>query len=358
MVSKVRTNRNRGGGATVVVGGAGAVGGHVARILSRQGGAGQLLLVGRSAAAERLAATLPRARDARLNLHEPQTWEPVLARAGAVIIAVDAPPAFAGACVDRGLVVVDVSAAPGQVGALAELDKTARTTGARGRYAVGLAPGVLTAAALDLIQGLPATPHTLRLTVELHLLDEYGPDALKWTAQAVHPPGHLPLPGLDAAHAAFADVDLLTADLPGLHVEAFVRLLPRPAGLVLRAHAQWPPLQKLAQRTGAPNVLTTLLQPLPREPRPFRLTVEATAANSRQSRTVTGHGQALTTAAAACTALQQAQTSQPGMQPLHRTLSFPDLSSDLRRRGATLTVTDRETTPPGGSRRPANEETP
>lgn len=283
--------------------------------------------------AEAAARNLQAARGVQLDLEDEPTWEPALAGVGSVLVCAESDQRFARACLKRGLTYVDITPTPESVRALLDLDEVARRGGGRGRAGVGLAPGLSTALTRDLLRGHDATSVTQ--IVELHVLDEYGALAQAWSNEALDRlVGDARRPSLDSVPARFPDGELLAPHLGGAKLTTFMRLLPRPSGVLLRPIARWQRLRDLAERISSSSA-----QLAGQGPRRCAVEVEV-----RRDGVVVaqgglrGRGQARGTAAVAVVALEDAEGGAEGVVPLYEAVELEEM---LRRARALGAVVDR-----------------
>lgn len=318
--------------ACLLVGGYGVVGKLVADLLDGTVPGRELVIAGRDPRrAQAVAGALRDGRGVRLDLEEDSTWEPALAGVGSVLVFAESDQRFARACIERGLTYVDVTPTPKSVRALLGLDEIARRCGSRARVGVGLAPGLSTALTLELLRGRDATEVTQ--IVELHVLDEYGALAQAWSNEAVDRLGAgARRPSLDAVPARFADAELLAPHLGEARLTTFMRLLPRPSGILMRPVARWRRLRGLAAGAGTGSGR------LPgQRPRPCAIEVVIRRNGVVVARGgLRGSGQARGTAAVAMVALEDAEVGEVGVVPLYEAIGLEETLRRARAIGATF----------------------
>jgi hypothetical protein len=218
------------------------------------------------------------------------------------------------------------------VRALLSLDEKARRGGEHGRVGAGAAPGLSTALTVELAAGRSASSVTQ--IIDLHIADEYGPEARAWSNQAAQRlSAGQRRPSVDAVPSRFADRELLASYLDGAEVTTFVRLLPRPSGVFLRLVARSARVRRLVERPGAERPLAFVKQ----RPRRFALSVQVrdgkrVVAEARLS----GQGQARVTAAMAVLALEDAEAGAAGVAPLHESMSSSQMIAGLERLGVAI----------------------
>ena len=171
-------------GTVVVVGGTGAVGRELATLLA--GGPHEVVVVGRRGdRAAAVAAGVARRRGGRVSARRADVDDPADRRAavaGATVVVTCVERSnveVAGAALDEGAHVVDVSASASVLDGLAGLDGLARWHGRTVALSVGLAPGLtnlLARACVDRLAGAEAVD----VTVLVGLGEHHGADAVRW----------------------------------------------------------------------------------------------------------------------------------------------------------------------------------
>jgi len=166
--------------SVLVLGGYGAVGMHVSRLLAE---AGRSVLVGGRdlPRAERLAKSLPMADAAQTDVAVPDSLAAVLARAAMVVNCTGSEdPLLARTVLNSGVDFVDISAATAYLDALSSLHDEATALNARLLVGVGLAPGLSTLLAAGLHRDASA-PGSIDITCLLGVGEEAGAASRQWT---------------------------------------------------------------------------------------------------------------------------------------------------------------------------------
>lgn len=173
-------------GRIVVIGGYGAVGRAVAATLA-PAFPGSVVIAGRHGGrawecARGLGAGV---RAARVDATRADDVDRALAGAGVVVMCVEAGNReVAGACLRRGIDLVDVSATATVLAGIARLDGDARSSGASAVLSVGLAPGVTNLLARRVVGRLPEAAR-VDLTLGLGLGDDHGSDSRRWVVRGL-----------------------------------------------------------------------------------------------------------------------------------------------------------------------------
>ncbi len=168
------------GRRAVVLGGYGAVGREVVRLLAD--GGRQVVVAGRDESrANVLAATLAGARGASVDISRPGSLHEVVSRGDVVINCTGVESvALARSVIESGAHYVDISASQDHLVALASLDEAATARGGAVLCSVGLSPGLTNLLAVDLHRRHPGG-QPIDVTVLLGLGDDYGDASRAWT---------------------------------------------------------------------------------------------------------------------------------------------------------------------------------
>jgi hypothetical protein len=168
------------GRRTVVLGGYGAVGREVVRLLANADR--QVLVAGRDESrASAVATSFAGAAPASVDVSRPDSLHNVVARDDLVINCTGLENvALARSAVEAEAHYVDISASQDYLAALAALDQTAIAHGRTILCSVGLAPGLTNLLAADLHRRYPGV-QPIDVTCLLGLGDEYGDASRAWT---------------------------------------------------------------------------------------------------------------------------------------------------------------------------------
>ncbi|WP_423747134.1 saccharopine dehydrogenase NADP-binding domain-containing protein (plasmid) [Haladaptatus sp. SPP-AMP-3] len=171
-------------GDVLVVGGYGAVGRVVSTRLVADA-PGRVVAAGRTAEkAKRFAASVEGLRPGVADTDAPETFDDVLDGVSTVVVCLDqGGPAFAAACLERGIDYVDVSPTDTHLREIEALDNMARETGASGVLSVGLSPGMTNLFVAE-SAGALETVDRADITLLLGVGESFGPDSLEWTVGA------------------------------------------------------------------------------------------------------------------------------------------------------------------------------
>lgn len=319
-----------------VLGGSGDVGARVVDLLLAQDPDTEVLVVGRRLEpARRVAARSPRCRAVTADATDPASWAPLLDAHG-VVSTVEPPGVdLATACIERGRDWVDLTATPARITALLALDELARAHGARVRVGVGVAPGLTGLLAAQVLASAPEADEVW-VTTRLHLLDDHGPAAASWSADALRP-SEGPRPDPAAAAADFADRVLLARQHPGVTTRTFLHMDPTIVGRTMAMAAARANTRRMV-RWLVDGPAGGLSERLPRRARPFSVTVEARRHRQRIQRArLIGRGQSRTTAAVGVLALPGADDTA-GAHALEETTDLATIRSGLSALGIVVTL--------------------
>lgn len=174
----------------LIVGGYGNVGKRIARLLADELGS-RLLVGGRNKSrAERCAADLKTAAQARrIDVTQPATFNEALQGVAMVIMCLDtADLKFAHACVVRGVHWIDITASSDVVERLGFMQDLAAAHGVTILSSVGLAPGITNL----LAKACAMASHRELLKIDIHILfglgDHHGKAAVAWMVNRFHRP--------------------------------------------------------------------------------------------------------------------------------------------------------------------------
>ena len=168
------------GRRVVVLGGYGAVGREVVRLLGD--GSRQILIAGRDEPrAGALATTIAGAVAAAIDLSRPNSLREIVSRDDLVVNCTGMEDiALARNVIESEAHYLDISASQGHLAALAALDETAVAHRRTILCSVGLAPGLTNLLAADLHRRYPGT-RPIEVTALLGLGDDYGAASQAWT---------------------------------------------------------------------------------------------------------------------------------------------------------------------------------
>lgn len=334
--------------STLVIGGTGAVGRHLAPILASQG---QAVLVasrnlrGAVDVADQVEGATPIVMDTHAkDLVLPENVELVIDCSGTDQTTVASATARAGADL------IDISASTTHIERVAELQSLFAELGQRCLIGVGLAPGLSTMLAASIHD--PDHPLPISIHGILDTRDEHGPGSADFTLSKVGTDfadpatgrrirnfGNLQRPALPAgfgrrlvAQADFPDQHILTNEL-AVPVVTTYGFTSTATTLLFAAASRLP---------GGPSALTRVSNSLPRPTGsgPWLITAVTAAATAW----ATGVGQAKGTAVLASLAaahLATVDTIEPGITYLHKTLVLdPETLAALSAHGIAV-ATDR-----------------
>ncbi|UGT52559.1 NAD-dependent epimerase/dehydratase family protein [Nocardia asteroides] len=303
--------------SVLVLGGYGAVGAHLVRLLRAQDI--PVITAGRD----------PARADRVVDLTEPERVGEALAGVATVVNCAGTEDIrLAEACADRGIVFVEISATTEYVRALEHVDGPVV-------LGVGLAPGLTTLLAVDLLardrapvdimiglgsgeqHGAAATAWTYRLLGQ-RFADADGTRIRNFTEPARFPiPSPAGYPRFPALRADFADQHRLTREF-AVPVRSYLRMDSRLATAGLAALTWAPALRVLTPR---------------HMPGGDRWVIVARSADGRTN-SATGRGQSLATAAvAAATVKEVARHRITAPTWIHQVLELGPLRRDLTARG-------------------------
>lgn len=315
---------------TLVVGGTGAIGHHVAQLLADTGH--NVLVSSRDG--DRATATARQIPDASPVVVDTTDDQIELPRDVSLVVDCTGTPqtAVARATAAAGADLIDISATTTHLSAIAELDQIfveARSTAITG---VGLAPGLSTLLANAVHD--PQRPERITINGILDTRDQHGPGSAAFTmgkigtdfpdpttAAPIHNFTELRRPNLPAgfgklfvARADFPDQQTLTRDL-GVPVTTNYGFTSTATTLAVAAATRIP---------GAGTLLGRIAQntPRPTGTGPWLITAETT----RRSAWATGTGQARGTAAIAQLAVDRlaAGSLKPGVHTLDQMMTLDD----------------------------------
>ena len=172
----------------LVAGGYGTIGQTVCQRLDAWG-PGDVVVAGRTPGkARRFAATAAAFRPARLDVGDPSTFDAALDGVDAAVVCLDAKePAFAEACLRRGVHYVDISPTDALLRRIEDFDDLARAQGATALLSVGLSPGITNLFVREAARRLDAVQRA-DITLGLGLGEAFGPDTIAWTVdEALRP---------------------------------------------------------------------------------------------------------------------------------------------------------------------------
>ncbi|NEW37917.1 hypothetical protein GV794_12085 [Nocardia cyriacigeorgica] len=319
--------------SVLVLGGYGAVGAHLVRLLRAH--SIPVLAAGRDAARA----------DRVVDVAAMDSFTTALTGVSIVVNCAGVEDVrLAQECTRRGVVFVEISATSDYVQALQHVEGPVV-------LGVGLAPGLTTLLAVDALSG---DPGPVDIMIGLGSGEHHGPAATAWTHRLMGQhfadpsgaivrnftkPAHFTIPEqagyqpFPALRADFADQHRLTHEY-AVPVRAYLRLDSRLATTGLAALTWAPALRALAPR---------------RMPGSDRWVVLARPTNG-PIRWATGRGQSLATAAVAATTVREV-ARRPFSAPtwIHELLEIGTLRHDLSAAGIRLRYPPRPTSPPGSS---------
>ncbi|MCP2333980.1 saccharopine dehydrogenase NADP-binding domain-containing protein [Actinoalloteichus caeruleus] len=175
------------GGSCLVLGGAGAVGRHLAPMLG-QVVPGVVVVASRCRhRAAAVAATVQGGSTAvQLDPHDPTALSEALRDVGTVVNCVEDPEGWvAGRCAERGVRYVDISANAEVLGAVEARRADFLRSGTTAVLSVGVAPGLTNLLATHAVSRLAEAPARVEIGVLLGTGEAHGAAGARWTAEGL-----------------------------------------------------------------------------------------------------------------------------------------------------------------------------